>query len=72
MHSTSHVYSKVYASDEAYYDDLHTIESIIIREVGYAPKLFRFPGGTSNTVSRNYCTGIMSRFGGDEEGGVIV
>ena len=61
MHSTSHVYSKVYASDEAYYDDLHTIESIIIREVGYAPKLFRFPGGTSNTVSRNYCTGIMSR-----------
>ena len=61
MHSTSHNYAKVYASDEAYYNDLHTIESIIIRETGSAPKLFRFPGGTSNTVSRNYCPGIMSR-----------
>ena len=61
MHSTTHSYAQIYASDEAYYKDLRTIESIIIREVGYAPKLFRFPGGTSNTVSRNYCSGIMSR-----------
>ena len=61
MHSTTHNYAQIYSSDEAYYNDLHTIESIIIRETGSAPKLFRFPGGTSNTVSRSYCVGIMSR-----------
>ena len=61
MHSATHNYAKIYASDEAYFNDLHTIESIIIRETGTAPKLLRFPGGTSNTVSRHYSTGIMTR-----------
>lgn len=61
MHSATHNYAKIYASDEAYFNDLHTIESIIIRETGSAPKLLRFPGGTSNTVSRHYSTGIMTR-----------
>lgn len=61
MHTASHNYGKVYASDEAYFNDLRAIENLIIRETGSAPKLLRFPGGTANTVSRRYCTGIMTR-----------
>lgn len=32
------------------------MESII----GIAPKVMRFPGGSSNSVSRKYCAGVMS------------
>ena len=28
--------------------------------IGFVPKYVRFPGGSSNTVSRKYCPGIMT------------
>lgn len=61
MHTATHNFAKVYASEEAYFDDLHTIESVIERYAGYKPTLLRFPGGSSNTVSRSYSKGIMTR-----------
>ena len=33
----------------------------IKKDFGYKAKIMRFPGGTSNTVSRNYSSGIMTR-----------
>ena len=61
MHTLTHKYEKVYASDEAYFNDLYQMQSIIQSYIGVAPTLLRFPGGSSNTVSRRYCPGIMSR-----------
>ncbi|MBD5162499.1 MAG: DUF5011 domain-containing protein [Oscillibacter sp.] len=60
IHTYSHSYSDVYASKEAYYDDLNKMQEIIVEQTGEATTLFRFPGGSSNTVSRKYCKGIMS------------
>lgn len=52
MHSYSHKYSEVYASKEAFIDDLNRIYSLIYDETGVAPTIYRFPGGSSNNVSR--------------------
>ena len=60
IHTYSHSYSDVYASKEAYYDDLNKMQEIIVEQTGEATTLFRFPGGSSNTVSKKYCKGIMS------------
>lgn len=52
MHSYSHKYSEVYASKEAFSEDLEKIEHLIYAQTGKHPTLYRFPGGSSNTVSR--------------------
>lgn len=59
-HTYTHNYKKIYASEEAYFDDLNSILSTIERCTGVNTKLIRFPGGSSNTVSR-FNPGIMSR-----------
>lgn len=59
LHTYSHDYS-IYRSEEAYYQDLKAIEDICIAQTGAKPSIVRFPGGTSNTISRNHCVGIMT------------
>lgn len=61
IHSYSHNYSEIYASEEAYFNDLNAMREIIINQTGKAPSIVRFPGGTDNTVSKRYNIGIMSR-----------
>lgn len=61
MHTASHDFSEIYASEEAYFKDLKKIQSQIEKYCGYKPTLLRFPGGGSNTVSRRYNEGIMTR-----------
>ena len=51
MHSYSHDYSKVYSSVEAFGRDFEKIYNHIERITGVSPTLYRFPGGSSNTVS---------------------
>jgi len=60
LHTYKHNYASVYASEDAYYNDLYTIRDIVVQQTGFSPTIVRFPGGTSNTVSRKYCRGIMS------------
>ncbi len=60
LHTYNHQYSKVYASENAYYKDLKKINDIVVKQTGVTPTIVRFPGGTSNTVSRKYCKGIMT------------
>ena len=60
MHTYSHDYSNVYKSAEAYYKDLDKISRLCKKELGFIPHYIRFPGGSSNTVSSNYCDGIMT------------
>ncbi len=64
MHSYSHRYNQIYASDEAYLADLEAIEAEIRKYTGKEVKLMRFPGGSSNTISTAYSEGIMSRLTG--------
>ena len=59
IHSVSHDYSEIYASPEAFFNDLLTMQQIIYEESGVRTCLMRFPGGSSNTVSR-FSPGIMT------------
>lgn len=60
LHTYSHKFSEIYASETAYYGDLSKISAICEAQTGEKPSIVRFPGGTSNTVSKKYCLGIMS------------
>ena len=67
LHTNSHEYSDVYRSDEAYFNDLNKISDRVERITGQKSKIIRFPGGSSNTVSRRYSSGIMSRLAASVE-----
>lgn len=60
VHTVSHNYALVYRSKDAFFSDFRDMEEIIYNQTGSYTRLFRFPGGSSNTVSRNYSYGIMS------------
>lgn len=51
MHSYSNRYSTVYASEEAFENDLNQISKYIYDSTGSASKFYRFPGGSSNQIS---------------------
>ena len=60
VHSYTHNYWNIYASEEAFFDDFNLCEEMIYEQTGAYTTLFRFPGGSSNTVS-SFNPGIMSR-----------
>lgn len=61
LHSNTHNYSYIYANEENYYNDLNQIRNKVFQIVGIKPRIIRFPGGSSNTVSKKYNQGIISR-----------
>ena len=60
LHTASHNYSYIYSSMENYFNDLQLVHDRVYRITGYDSKIIRFPGGSSNTISRRYKKGIMS------------
>ena len=60
LHTYSHDYAYVYSSVDAYYEDLGEIAAVVKDQIGYVPCFIRFPGGSSNGISANYCPGIMT------------
>ena len=60
IHSATHKFKEIYASEEAFFADLEKMQSIIKDYTGKKPMLMRFPGGSSNQVSR-FNEGIMTR-----------
>lgn len=60
LHSATHNYSYIYSSVDNYFEDLQSVHDRVYRITGYDSKIIRFPGGSSNTVSRHYSPGIMS------------
>lgn len=60
LHTNSHNYSVVYSSVDAYFNDLNAVNELVKSQTGSYSSLIRFPGGGSNTVSRNYSSGIMT------------
>ncbi len=59
IHSVTHTYREIYASPEAFMNDLLTMQQIIYEASGVKTYLMRFPGGSSNTISR-FNKGIMT------------
>ena len=60
LHTASHNYQTVYSSVDNYYRDLKQVQNRVKRITGYESKIIRFPGGSSNTISKKYSKGIMS------------
>lgn len=60
IHTVCHNYEKIYSDPQVYFRDLYAMQEIIQRETGVQTFLMRFPGGSSNTVSRRFSKGIMS------------
>ena len=60
IHTVTHDYGKIYASPEAFYEDLTHMQQIIFDETGVWTTLMRFPGGSSNLVSKRTSPGIMT------------
>ena len=51
MHSYSHKYSEIYASVDAFAEDFVKLQDYLEEITGVKSTLYRFPGGSSNTVS---------------------
>ena len=60
VHSETHDFAKIYASEEAFFKDLTAMRDLIYQYTGVYTNLIRFPGGSSNTISK-FNPGIMSR-----------
>lgn len=60
IHGYSHDYSKIYTSEDVFMNNVETLRNKIKDSTGVDTKLMRFPGGSSNTVSKKYCQGIMT------------
>lgn len=52
MHSYSHKYDEIYESKEAFARDLNSLQEYLYETTGVWPRIYRFPGGSSNTVSK--------------------
>ena len=62
LHTCTHNYN-IYTNLNTYFNDLEKVSARVERITGMKSKLMRFPGGSSNTVSRKYDGGkrIMSK-----------
>lgn len=60
IHTATHNYSNIYKSSANYWHDFDIVNDRIERITGSKTTLFRFPGGSSNTVSRKYSSNIMT------------
>lgn len=51
MHSYSHKYGEIYESVDSFGTDLLKLQTYLEETTGITPSFYRFPGGSSNTVS---------------------
>ena len=61
LHSYTHDYSNIYRSEQAFFTDLDKLSNYLGGITGVYPKIMRFPGGSSNSISRKYNKGILTR-----------
>lgn len=60
LHTASHDYATLYKSVDNYYNDLYKVQNRVKKITGNEAKIIRFPGGSSNTISKKYSKGIMT------------
>ena len=61
LHTHTHNYPYIYADEENYFNDLKTVSNNLYNITGRRSRIVRLPGGGSNTISRQYNKGIMTR-----------
>ncbi len=65
MHSYSHKYAELYESEESFAADFVKIQDYLEEVTGVRSTIYRFPGGSSNTISTDkihqYCDYLDSR-----------
>lgn len=61
IHGYSHDYGTIYASEEAFMNNVEKLAKRLRDDFGYEPFVLRFPGGSSNMVSKKYSEGIMTK-----------
>ncbi len=61
VHTYSHRFEDIYSSAEAYWADFDKMNDIIEKQTGSRSTMFRFPGGSSNRVSKEYGTGVVTQ-----------
>ncbi|MGP1612688.1 MAG: polysaccharide deacetylase family protein [Catonella sp.] len=52
IHSLTHNYKQIYASLDAFKKDVYAIRDFVKKSTGIDAKIYRFPGGSSNGVSK--------------------
>ncbi len=60
LHGYTHTYSEVYQSAESCLENFRKIQQQVYETIGKKPNIIRFPGGSSNTISKKYCPGVMT------------
>jgi len=60
LHSYTHRYDLIYKSIDNYFNDLNKIRNQVYNATGEYSNIIRFPGGSSNSISKRYSSGIMS------------
>ena len=60
VHTYTHDYKKIYKNEQAFFNDFWATQEVIKEQTGSYTRIFRFPGGSGNTVSRRN-KGIMTR-----------
>ena len=64
VHTYSHqIYKKassIYRSVDAYMADFYAMQDVVKAHTGDYTRIFRFPGGTNNLVSKSQCRGVMT------------
>lgn len=60
VHTYTHEYN-IYKSVDAYINDFDKMNDVIAKYTGTKSTLFRFPGGSSNTVSCGYNKGVVKQ-----------
>jgi len=60
LHSYTHEYNTIYKSADNYFNDLNKIRNKVYKITGEYSNIIRFPGGSSNTISKKHSLGIMS------------
>lgn len=60
LHTATHKYEVLYKDINSYLEDIKGISDVVYKKTGIRSNIIRFPGGSSNVISKNYCSGIMT------------
>ncbi len=61
LHGMSHDYAAVYTSLDACVENFNSLREQLLIHTGYNAEILRFPGGSSNVVSKKYCSGVVTQ-----------
>lgn len=60
LHGYTHAYAELYQSADTCMENFRKIREQVYQTTGSQSKIIRFPGGSSNTISKKYCEGVMT------------